>query len=113
MVAAPTPTRVPRAAEIFIKGKVTASPEIARGPEPGIWPMKMLSTILYKEDAVMAMMPGTAYCLRRAFMLFVPNSVGMLPAISYLLSTTWNSKHRGENGGIADPMPLYEYPCAE
>ena len=64
MVEAPTPTRVPRAVLRFISGKVTASPEMAYAPTSLIWPMKMLSTILYNEDAVMAMMAGTAYCIR-------------------------------------------------
>ena len=76
MVAAPTPTSVPRAVLRFIKGKVTARPDRARDPSPGICPMKMLSTILYKEDAVMAMMPGTAYLFRRLPTFSVPNSVG-------------------------------------
>ena len=60
----------------FIRGKVTARPDRASGPSPGICPIKILSTILYKEDAVMAMMPGTAYLLRRLPTFSVPNSVG-------------------------------------
>ena len=39
MVAAPTPTRVPSAAEMFIRGKVTARPEIAYEPTSLMWPM--------------------------------------------------------------------------
>ena len=46
MVAAPTPTRVPNAVEMFIRGNVTASPDMDRDPTSGIWPMKMLSTML-------------------------------------------------------------------
>ena len=36
----------------------------------------MLSTILYRDDAVMAMMPGTAYCFRSVPMGRTPSSVG-------------------------------------
>ena len=79
---APTPTSVPSAVERFISGKVTASPEIAYAPTSLIWPMNMLSTILYKEDAVMAMMPGTAYSFNRVLIFFVPSSaVAVIPAI--------------------------------
>ena len=76
MVAAPTPTSVPRAELRFISGKVTARPDRASGPSPGMCPMNMLSTMLYKEEAVMAIMPGTAYFLRSLPILSVPNSVG-------------------------------------
>ena len=58
IVAPPTPTSVPNAVERFIRGKVTASPEIASGPTP--CPTKTLSTMLYSEDAVIAMMAGRA-----------------------------------------------------
>ena len=34
MVAAPAPTNVPNAVDRFIRGKVTARPDIARGPTP-------------------------------------------------------------------------------
>ena len=36
----------------------------------------MLSTILYKEDAVMAMIAGTAYCISSFPICSVPNAVG-------------------------------------
>ena len=52
-----------------------ASPDIASGPTP--CPMKMLSTILYKEEAVWAMMAGRAYCFSSFPMFSVPSSVGM------------------------------------
>ena len=57
-VDAPTPTSEPKAAAKFIRGNVTANPAIANGPTP--WPMKRLSTILYKEEAVIAIMAGIA-----------------------------------------------------
>ena len=61
---------------MFIRGKVTESPDRARAPTSGIWPMKMLSTILYSEEAVIAMMAGMAYCSSSAPIFFVPSSVG-------------------------------------
>jgi hypothetical protein len=46
--------------------------------------MKILSTILYKEDAVIAMIAGTAYCIKSLPILSVPNAVGVFcPAILY------------------------------
>ena len=39
--------------------------------------MKMLSTILYKEEAVWAMIAGRAYCFSSFPMFSVPSSVGM------------------------------------
>ena len=60
-VEAPTPTAAPKAADKFIRGKVIAKPDIAIGPTP--CPMKMLSTMLYSDEAVMAMMAGMAYCI--------------------------------------------------
>ena len=74
MVAAPTPTRVPNAVEMFIRGNVTARPDIDREPTPGIWPIKMLSTILYSDDATIATMAGMAYCNSRLPTGRVPNS---------------------------------------
>ena len=75
-VDAPTPTIAPNAAPKFMNGKVMASPEMAKGPTP--CPMKMLSTILYKEEAVIAMMAGVAYCISNLPMGCVPNSVAFL-----------------------------------
>ena len=49
-----------------------AKPEIAIAPTP--CPMKILSTILYKEAAVMAMMAGMAYCISSCPTGFVPSS---------------------------------------
>lgn len=43
-VEAPTPTSEPKAAARFIRGKVIANPEIAKGPTP--CPIKILSTML-------------------------------------------------------------------
>ena len=71
-VEAPTPTAAPKAAARFMKGKVRANPEMAMAPTP--CPMNMLSTILYSDDAVMAMMAGKAYCISRGPTGFVPNS---------------------------------------
>ena len=46
--------------------------------------MKILSTILYKEDAVMAMIAGTAYCISNLPIFSVPNAVGVFcPAILF------------------------------
>ena len=39
--------------------------------------MKILSTILYKEDAVIAMIAGTAYCIKSLPILSVPNAEGV------------------------------------
>ena len=39
MVAAPIPTSVPNAVEMFIRGKVTARPAMLSEPTSGIWPM--------------------------------------------------------------------------
>ena len=75
-VEAPTPTIAPKAAPKFMKGKVMASPEMANGPTP--CPMKMLSTMLYKELAVMAIMAGMAYCISNLPMGCVPSSVAFL-----------------------------------
>ncbi|MBR2252976.1 MAG: hypothetical protein IJ895_00935 [Prevotella sp.] len=69
---APTPIAAPKAAERFIKGKVTARPDMASGPTP--CPMKMLSTILYSDDATIATMAGMAYCNSRLPTGRVPNS---------------------------------------
>ena len=71
-VDAPTPTAAPNAAERFIKGNVKASPEMAIAPTP--CPIKMLSTMLYSEDAVMATMAGSEYCSNSRPTGFVPSS---------------------------------------
>jgi hypothetical protein len=75
-VEAPTPTMAPKAAPKFMNGKVIAKPEMANGPTP--CPMKILSTILYKEEAVIAMMAGMAYCINSLPMGWVPSSVAFL-----------------------------------
>ena len=75
MVAeAPTPTRAPNAAPRFISGNVSARPAIANLPTP--CPIKILSTILYNDEAVIAIIAGTAYCLSNLEIFSVPNSVG-------------------------------------
>ena len=66
------PTAAPKAADRFIRGNVIASPEIARAPTP--CPMKMLSIMLYSEEAVIAMMAGRAYCASSLPTGFVPSS---------------------------------------
>ena len=43
-----------------MKGKVMAKPAMASGPT--ICPIKILSTILYNDEATMATMAGKAYC---------------------------------------------------
>jgi hypothetical protein len=55
-----------------MNGKVIANPEIANGPTP--CPMKMLSIILYNEEAVIAMMAGVAYFFNNFPTLSVPKS---------------------------------------
>ena len=71
-VEAPTPTMAPMAAPKFMNGKVIANPEIAKGPTP--CPMKMLSTMLYSDDAVIAMMAGVAYFFSSLPTSSVPNN---------------------------------------
>ena len=55
-----------------MKGNVKAKPEMAIGPTP--WPIKMLSTMLYSEEAVMATMAGSEYCKSNRPTGLVPNS---------------------------------------
>jgi hypothetical protein len=62
-----------------MSGNVIARPAIAYGPTP--CPIKMLSHILYKEDAVIAMMAGMAYCLSNLEIFSVPSSVGITAGI--------------------------------
>ena len=81
----PTPTRVPKAVLRFISGKVTPRADMASAPTPSIWPMKMLSTILYSEDAVIAMMPGIAYFASSLLIFSVPSSVGAVPLFVFRL----------------------------
>lgn len=45
----------------------------------------MLSTILYSDEAVIAIIAGSAYCLRSLFMSLVPSSVGTDAFISAIL----------------------------
>ena len=78
---APTPTIAPIAAPKFMKGKVMANPEIAKGPTP--CPMKMLSIILYNEEAVIAMMAGVAYFFNNFPTLSVPNSKAPFGSLIY------------------------------
>ena len=71
-VDAPTPTIAPMAAPKFMNGKVMAQPDIAKGPTP--CPMKMLSIILYNDDAVIAMIAGVAYFFNNLPTSSVPNN---------------------------------------
>ena len=60
--------------------------------------MKILSTILYKEEATMAIMAGRAYCFSSFPIFSVPSSVGIVEfdAIFYSgLATISISKMRG------------------
>ena len=59
MVAPPTAINVQKAITRFISGNVIASPEIAITPTPR--PMNMLSIILYKDVATLAIIAGTEY----------------------------------------------------
>lgn len=87
MSEAPTPIAAPKAAERFINGNVIANPDIAIAPTP--CPMKMESTILYSDDAVIAMIAGIAYCMSSFPTGFVPNSnVACLLSISFFCKVT-------------------------
>ena len=77
-VELPTPTMAPNAALKFMMGKVTARPPNDRVPTSGMRPIKMRSTILYKEDAVIATTAGTAYYISSCPMGFVPSSLVLL-----------------------------------
>ena len=73
--------------------------------------MKMLSTILYKEEAVWAMIAGRAYCFSSFPMFSVPSSVGMdefdaILCYSAGLSTISISKISGAYDGMLAPEPL-------
>jgi hypothetical protein len=59
IVAPPVAMRVQNAITKFISGKVMAKPEIAIGPTP--CPMNILSIILYKDVATLAIIAGTEY----------------------------------------------------
>ena len=50
-------------AQISIKGLATVKPDNAIAPTP--CPMKIESTMLYSEVAVIAMMPGNAYFMSK------------------------------------------------
>lgn len=56
MDAPPIPIKVQNAIIKFIKGKVIANPDIAIAPTPR--PINMLSTMLYRDIAVMAIIVG-------------------------------------------------------
>ena len=72
MVEEPTPTAAPKAPDKFMKGNVIARPDIANAPTP--LPMKMLSIVLYNDEADIATMAGSAYCVSNLPTGFVPNS---------------------------------------
>ena len=54
---APTPTSVPIAAISVISGKVSASPEMAKGPTP--CPINTRSTMLYSDATTIPTIAGT------------------------------------------------------
>jgi hypothetical protein len=64
----------------FIKGNVIASPEIANGPTP--CPINMLSIILYREVATLAIIAGTEYCINNFPIDSVPNVIGVFDDVS-------------------------------
>ena len=70
---APTPTSVPNAAHISINGLATVNPDNAIAPTP--CPIKIESTMLYKDMAVMAIIPGVAYLNNKLRIEAVPSSV--------------------------------------
>src|SRR5699024_6319860 len=75
-VAAPTLTRVPKAAITFMIGIVMAKPEIASGPTP--WPIKILSIMLCNDEDNIAMIDGIAYLNNNLGIFSVPNTKGAL-----------------------------------
>ncbi len=74
IVAPPTAISVQNAITRFISGNEIASPAIAMAPTP--LPMNMLSTILYKEVATLAMIAGTEYCTSSLPMGLEPRVIG-------------------------------------
>ena len=82
-VLAPTPIMAPKAAPRFMNGLATAMPLIPMSPTP--CPTNMLSTILYTDDATMAMMAGMAYPARSFPMGCSPNSVGTYCLVFWLI----------------------------
>ena len=88
-VEAPTPTNEPKAAARFISGKVIAKPAIARGPTP--CPIKILSTMLYSDDAVMAIIAGIAYCISNFPIFSVPKTKGVLSFTLVIPVATFNN----------------------
>ena len=82
----PIPTIAPKAVEMFIKGKVTAKPDRAKASTP--WPMNILSTMLYNDEASIAIMEGRAYFLSSSPTGRVPNSLGIF--FSVILNLIYN-----------------------
>src|SRR5574344_1815610 len=72
MVEEPMPTKEPTAAERFISGRVTASPDRANASTP--FPIKARSTMLYSEEANIAAMDGMAYLINNLPIFSLPNS---------------------------------------
>jgi hypothetical protein len=85
----PMPTIAPKAVEMFIRGNVAAKPDSAKAFTP--CPMKMLSTMLYNEEASIAMMEGMAYCFNNSPTGRVPSSLGIFFSV-ILLSIIYSSK---------------------
>ena len=78
----PTPTIAPKAAEIFITGNVRANPIIAPGPTP--CPIKTPSIMLYNDEATIATIAGTAYCISRLSTGFSPSSLSFLSSTIFI-----------------------------
>ena len=81
MVLAPTPTKLPKAAQISIKGLATVNPASAKGPHP--CPIKILSARLYNELTIIAIIPGKEYFKRSFRMESFSNSIALNDAIHY------------------------------
>ena len=92
---APTPTMAPKAAERFIKGLATAIPLMAMSPTPQ--PTNMLSAMLNRLLATMAIMAGVAYCQSSRPIFFSPNSVGMYCCL-FIFPKTFSGAKLGISG---------------
>ena len=71
----PTPIMAPNAAERFMRGNVIANPLMAYEPTP--CPINILSIMLYNDDAVIAIIAGTAYFKSSLRIGSEPNSAGV------------------------------------
>ncbi|VIM84961.1 Uncharacterised protein [Clostridioides difficile] len=74
VVVVPIPINIPNASIIVIIGIVTPRPVIASGPTPGIFPIKILSTTLYKLFTNIPIIAGIEYFSSNLLIRSVPNN---------------------------------------